>query len=203
MTAADAELIRCPWVDLRKPDYVDYHDREWGVPVHDDGKHFEFLALESAQAGLSWYTILRRREGYRRAFAGFDPAAVARFGPDDVERLRNDAGIIRNRAKIAAAIGNARVFLAIAEEFGSFDAYVWRFVDGAPIVNELRTAADDPATSKESDLLSADLRGRGMKFVGSTILYAHLQATGLVNDHALDCFRRSEILATGSATPRS
>lgn len=196
MTGADAAPIRCPWVDLGKPDYVEYHDREWGVPAHDDRTHFEFLVLEGAQAGLSWYTILRRREGYRRAFADFDPAAVARFGAGDVERLVANPEIIRNRAKIAAAVGNAGAFLAIAEEFGSFDAYVWRFVGGAPIVHELRTAADYPATSKESDLLSADLRRRGMKFVGSTILYAHLQATGLVNDHTLDCFRRAEILAT-------
>jgi DNA-3-methyladenine glycosylase I len=192
---AAVEPVRCPWVDPTKPESIAYHDREWGVPVHDDRLAFEFLILEGAQAGLSWSTILKRREGYRRAFAGFDPEAVARFGPPDVERLLADAGIIRNRKKIEAAIGNARVFLSIVEEHGSFDAYVWPFVGGAPIVHEIRSLSDYPATSAESDRLSADLRRRGMRFVGSTIVYAHLQATGLVNDHALDCFRRPEILA--------
>lgn len=181
---------RCPWVPLDKADYVAYHDTEWGVPVHDDRVHFEFLILEGAQAGLSWYTVLRKREPYRAAFAGFDPAVVAQFGPDEIERMLLNPGLIRNRQKLAAAVANARGFLAIQAEFGSFDAYVWRFVDGRPKVNALRTLADYPATSPESDALSKDLKARGFKFVGSTIVYAHLQATGLVNDHTVDCFRR-------------
>ncbi|HOE96251.1 MAG TPA: DNA-3-methyladenine glycosylase I [Candidatus Sumerlaeota bacterium] len=185
---------RCPWVPLDKLDYVAYHDAEWGVPVHDDIRIFEFLTLEAAQAGLSWYTILRRREHYRTAFAGFDPARVARFTPARVERLLQNAGLIRNRAKINSAINNARRFLAVQEEFGSFDAYIWRFVGGKPIVHELRTLGDYPATSPESDALSRDLRQRGFTFLGSTVVYAHMQATGLINDHTLDCFRRREIL---------
>ena len=189
---------RCPWVDLSKPDYVAYHDQEWGVPVHDDRKHFEFLLLEGAQAGLSWYTILRRREGYRAAFDQFDPAKVAAYDAAKVTALLADPGIIRNRLKVAAAILNAQKFIEIQAEFGSFDAYIWRFVDGRPIVrNQLRTLADYPATSAESDALSRDLRRRGFKFVGSTIIYAHLQAIGLVNDHSLDCYRRRELLALG------
>jgi DNA-3-methyladenine glycosylase I len=164
---------------------------EWGVPVREDRKHFEFLVLESAQAGLSWWTILRKREGYRRAFADFDPAKVARFDARKVERLMQDAGIVRNRQKIAAAIANARGFLEIENEFGSFDAYVWPFVGGAPIVNRWRKQGDVPATSAESDALSKDLKLRGFKFVGSTIVYAHMQATGLVDDHLLSCFRRT------------
>ena len=188
-------LCRCPWVDLAKPDYVAYHDQEWGVPVHDDRKHFEFLLLEGAQAGLSWYTILRRREGYRAAFDQFDPAKVAAYDAAKVAALLADPGIIRNRLKVAAAILNAQKFIEIQAEFGSFDAYIWRFVDGRPIVrNQLRTLADYPATSAESDALSRDLRRRGFKFVGSTIIYAHLQAIGLVNDHAVDCFRRRALL---------
>ncbi len=190
----DRRLVRCPWVDLDKPDYVAYHDHEWGVPVHDDRSLFEFLTLESAQAGLSWYTVLRKRENYRKAFAEFDPKKVARFSEKKVETLLGDAGIIRNRMKITAVINNARCFLQIQDEFGSFDAYIWRFVDGEPIVNELRDLADYPATSKESDELSKDLKRRGFKFVGSTICYAHMQATGMVNDHSLDCFRRGELL---------
>lgn len=186
---------RCPWVDLGKPDYVDYHDQEWGVPVHDDRLLFEFLTLESAQAGLSWYTVLRKRENYRAAFAGFDPEKVAKYGKRRVESLLRNPGIIRNRQKIEAAINNARKFLEVREEFGSFDAYIWRFVDGKPIVrNRLRTLKDYPATSPESDVLSDDLKRRGFKFVGSTICYAHMQATGMVNDHSLDCFRRGEVM---------
>jgi len=188
-------LCRCPWVDLSKPDYVDYHDREWGVPVHDDRTIFEFLTLEGAQAGLSWYTILRRREGYRRAFAGFDPEQVARFDEARIVALLNDPGIIRNRAKVAAAVSNARLFLKVREEFGSFDSYIWRFVGGSPKINERRSLADYPVTSPEAELLSRDLRLRGFRFVGPTICYAHMQATGLVNDHTVDCFRRREILA--------
>lgn len=190
-----SQAHRCPWVDPQNPLYVAYHDREWGVPVRDDRLHFEFLILEGAQAGLSWSTILRKREAYRAAFAGFDPVAVAAFGPDDVERLLADAGIVRNRLKVASAIGNAARFLELQAEFGSFDAYVWGFVGGRPKVNQLRALADYPATSPESDALSRDLKRRGFKFVGSTIVYAHLQATGLINDHAMDCFRRAEILA--------
>ena len=190
-------LQRCPWLDLDKPDYVAYHDREWGVPVHDDRKHFEFLTLESAQAGLSWYTVLRKRANYRKAFAEFDPAKVARFSATKVEQMLQDSGLIRNRRKISAAVENARHFLAVQDEFGSFSAYIWRFVDGEPIVNEFRTLADLPATSRESDALSKDLKSRGFKFIGSIVIYAHMQATGMVNDHVLDCFRRRQILDAG------
>lgn len=194
---------RCPWSAGIDERYVSYHDREWGVPAHDDVVHFEFLTLESAQAGLSWATILRKRAGYRRAFSGFDPAKVARFNRRSVARLLDDAGIVRNRLKIECAISNARNFLEIQEEFGSFDAYVWRFVDGRPIVNHWRRQAEVPATSPASDTLSADLRARGFKFVGSTIVYAHMQATGLINDHLVDCFRHEEciVLADLSAGP--
>lgn len=171
------------------PVYERYHDAEWGVPVRDDRVHFEFLVLESAQAGLSWWTILRKRDGYRRAFADFDADKVARFTGRTVERLMQDASIVRNRLKIEAAIGNAREFLKIQREFGSFDSYVWQFVGGAPIVNRWRKQSDVPPTSKESDALSKDLKTRGFKFVGSTIVYAHMQATGLVNDHLVGCFR--------------
>ena len=190
-------LQRCPWLDLDKPDYVAYHDREWGVPVHDDRKHFEFLTLESAQAGLSWYTVLRKRANYRKAFAEFDPAKVARFNAAKIEQMLQDPGLIRNRRKISAAVENARHFLAVQDEFGSFSAYIWRFVGGEPIVNEFRTLADLPATSRESDALSKDLKSRGFKFIGSTVIYAHMQATGMVNDHVLDCFRRNQILNAG------
>ena len=190
-------LQRCPWLDLDKPDYVAYHDREWGVPVHDDRKHFEFLTLESAQAGLSWYTVLRKRANYRQAFAEFDPAKVARFNATKIEQMLQDPGLIRNRRKISAAVENARHFLAVQDEFGSFSTYIWRFVDGEPIVNEFRTLADLPATSRESDALSKDLKSRGFKFIGSTVIYAHMQATGMVNDHVLDCFRRGQILDAG------
>ena len=187
-------LQRCPWLALDKPDYVAYHDREWGVPVHDDRKHFEFLTLESAQAGLSWYTVLRKRANYRQAFAEFDPTQVARFSAAKVEQMLQDPGLIRNRRKISAAVENARHFLAVQDEFGSFSTYIWCFVNGEPIVNEFRTLADLPATSRESDALSKDLKSRGFKFIGSTVMYAHMQATGLVNDHVLDCFRRRQIL---------
>ena len=190
-------LQRCPWLNLDKPDYVAYHDHEWGVPVHDDRKHFEFLTLESAQAGLSWYTVLRKRANYRQAFAEFDPAKVARFSAVTVEQMLQDPGLIRNRRKISAAVENARHFLTVQDEFGSFSAYIWRFVDGEPIVNEFRTLADLPATSRESDALSKDLKSRGFKFIGSIVIYAHMQATGMVNDHVLDCFRRSQILDAG------
>jgi DNA-3-methyladenine glycosylase I len=187
-------VIRCPWVDLTKADYVRYHDEEWGVPVHDDAVLFEFLILESAQAGLSWYTILRKREGYRAAFAGFDPQAVARFTAADTDRLMQDQSIVRNRRKIEAAVSNARAFLETGERFGTFASYLWDFVDGRPIVNTLRTLADYPASSPESRNLARDLKSRGFSFLGPTTCYAFMQATGLVNDHSLDCFRRRELL---------
>jgi len=183
--------VRCPWSLGVDEAYLRYHDEEWGVPVRDDARHFEFLILESAQAGLSWSTVLRKREGYRRAFAGFDAERVARFNSRSIERLVQDARIIRNRQKIAAAINNARRFLAIQEQFGSFDRYVWQFVAGRPIVNRWQAQSDVPATSPESDALSKDLKGRGFNFVGSTIIYAHMQATGLINDHLVGCFRHA------------
>ena len=182
---------RCPWSEGVDDLYLRYHDVEWGVPVHDDRTHFEFLILEGAQAGLSWSTVLRKREGYRSAFAGFDVERVARFNRRSVQRLLADAGIIRNRLKIESTISNARAFIAVQEEFGSFDRYVWPFVGGAPIVNRWRRQEQVPATSSESDALSKDLKSRGFKFVGSTIIYAHMQATGLINDHLMSCFRYS------------
>lgn len=185
-------LTRCAWVGS-EPLYVSYHDEEWGMPVHDDRLLFEFLVLEGAQAGLSWLTILRKREGYRRAFAGFEPAAVAAFGPADIERLLADSGIVRNRLKVGAAIDNALAFLRVQEEFGSFDAYVWGFVGGETIHNEWRTMAQIPAKTPEAERMSADLKKRGFRFVGPTICYAHMQATGMVNDHLVGCFRHNEI----------
>lgn len=193
---------RCPWVDLTKPDYVQYHDREWGVPVHDDRVIFEFLTLEAAQAGLSWYTVLRKREAYRDAFGGFDPRKVARFGKRQIEALLQNPSIIRNRLKITAAVNNAAKFLQVQDEFGSFDAYIWRFVGGKPIVNRLNTLKDYPATSRESDALSNDLKQRGFKFIGSTIIYAHMQATGMINDHVESCFRRQPIVAAYARSSR-
>lgn len=186
---------RCPWVDLTKADYVEYHDREWGVPAHDDRLIFEFLTLEGAQAGLSWYTVLRKRDSYRKAFAGFDPEKVARYGKRQVAALMKNAGLIRNHAKILAAITNAKKFLDVQEEFGSFDSYIWGFVGGRPIVHRLKSLKDYPATTPESDALSKDLKQRGFKFVGSTICYAHMQATGMINDHVAGCFRRQAIIA--------
>jgi DNA-3-methyladenine glycosylase I len=191
----DQNSNRCPWVDLTKLDYVEYHDKEWGVPVHDDRLIFEFLTLEGAQAGLSWYTVLRKRDSYRKAFAGFDPEKVARYGKRQVAALMKNAGLIRNQAKILAAITNARKFLDVQEEFGSFDSYIWRFVGGQPVVHNLKALKDYPASSPESDALSEDLKQRGFKFVGSTICYAHMQATGMVNDHVQSCFRRQAIIA--------
>jgi DNA-3-methyladenine glycosylase I len=188
-------MPRCPWCG-EDPLYVAYHDTEWGVPQHDDLKLFEFLILEGAQAGLSWHTILRKRENYRRAFAGFDPQRIVRFDDGDVARLMADAGIVRNRLKIAAAIANAKAFLAVQEQFGSFDAYQWRFVDGRPIRNAWRALTDVPASTPVSDAMSRDLKARGFKFVGSTICYAHMQAVGLVNDHLIDCPRHREIAGT-------
>lgn len=178
---------RCAWA--RTPLSVAYHDREWGVPVHDDVVFFEFITLEGAQAGLSWETILKKREAYRDAFAGFDPAKVARFTPARIGRLLTNPGIVRNRLKVESTVRNAKAFLAVQKEFGSFDAYVWRFVNGAPLVNRPRTLKDLPARTEQSDALSKDLLRRDFKFVGSTICYAFMQATGLVNDHTRDCFR--------------
>ena len=181
--------VRCAWAGT-DPLYVAYHDREWGRPVHDDRVHFEFLVLEGAQAGLSWLTILRKRDGYRRAFAGFDPAKVAAFGRRDVRRLLADAGIVRNRLKVEGAIRNAKAFLAVQAEFGSFDRFLWRFVGGRPKRNAWPSVKAVPPRTAESDALSRELRARGFTFVGSTICYAHMQAVGLVDDHTVDCFRR-------------
>jgi len=193
------EICRCPWVDLTKPDYIEYHDKEWGVPVYDDRLIFEFLCLESAQAGLSWYTVLKKRENYRIAFADFDPQKVAQFDPARMEKLLQNPGIIRNRLKIESLINNAKRFLEVQAAYGSFAKYIWGFVGGKPKINNLRKLSDYPATSKESDALSKDLKTRGFKFMGSTICYAHMQATGMVNDHALDCFRREEIISRRSS----
>jgi DNA-3-methyladenine glycosylase I len=185
---------RCPWCEGVDEQYMLYHDTEWGVPVHDDRRHFEFLILEGAQAGLSWATILRKRDGYRKAFADFDPERVARFNRRSIERLVADPRIVRNRQKIEGAIASARAFLDVQEEFGSFDNYVWRFVGNGQIVGRRAKPVEIPATSPESDALSKDLKARGFKFVGSTIVYAHMQATGLVNDHLVECFRFTECL---------
>jgi DNA-3-methyladenine glycosylase I len=183
---------RCTWAG-DDPLYIAYHDGEWGVPSHDDRHLFEMLTLEGAQAGLSWITILRKRENYRRAFANWDANKIARFGKKDVARLMADAGIVRNRLKIAAAIDNAKAFLQVREEFGSFDKYVWQFVGGAPIQNNCRTMRDVPACTRESDAMSRDLKQRGFGFVGTTICYAFMQAVGMVNDHVVSCFRHSEL----------
>lgn len=182
------EKTRCTWPGADEL-MITYHDKEWGVPVHEDDKQFEFLTLESAQAGLSWRTVLYKRENYRKAFADFDAEKVARFGVKQIDRLLKNPGIIRNRLKINAAISNARAFLDVQEEFGSFSKYIWTFVGGKTVRNKIRTSKDIPVTSKESDALSKDLKARGFKFVGSTIMYAHMQATGLVNDHLATCFR--------------
>jgi len=186
-------IARCPWVNADDALMVDYHDREWGVPVHDDPRHFEFLVLEGAQAGLSWSIVLRKRDGFRRAFSGFDPGKVARYTPARIQKLVADPAIIRNRMKIEAAVTNARAFLAVQEEFGSFDSYCWKFVDGRPRVNRWKSMKDIPASSAESDAFSKDLKRRGFRFVGSTIIYAHMQAVGMVNDHVLGCFRYREL----------
>jgi len=172
---------------------IAYHDREWGVPLHDDRKLFEFLILEGMQAGLSWRTILNKRENFRKAFHGFDPARVVRYGQRDVRRLLADAGIIRNRQKILAAVNNARRFLDVCQEFGSFDRYIWGFVDGKPVRNRLKSFSEMPPRTALSDLISKDLKKRGFQFVGSTVVYAHMQATGMVNDHLVDCFRYNEV----------
>ena len=190
----NSAVCRCHWLDETKPDYVKYHDEEWGVPVHDDKVMFEFLILESAQAGLSWYTILKRREGYRDAFADFNAKKVALFTENDVERLMLNPKIIRNRAKINAAISNAKIFLSIQQEFGSFSHYMWSFVNNQTIVNKITKPEDYPVTTEVSDAISKDLKKRGFKFFGSTICYAHMQACGLVNDHNQHCFRKQQII---------
>ena len=184
---------RCRWVNPDDDLMREYHDREWGLPVHDDRTHFEFLTLEGAQAGLSWSTILKKRDGYRRAFSEFDPQKVARYTEARIARLIVDPAIVRNRAKIAATVKNARAFLAVQEDFGSFDAYCWRFVDGKPLRNRRTVASGIPASTPESDAFSRDLKKRGFGFVGTTIIYAYMQAIGMVNDHLVDCFRYREI----------
>jgi DNA-3-methyladenine glycosylase I len=195
--SAATEVVRCGWA--RNDLAIRYHDREWGVPVHDDQKLFEFLVLEGAQAGLSWDTILRKREAYRIAFDRFDPEKVAVYGKRKVAELLNNAEIVRNRLKIASALQNARAMLAVREEFGSFDQYIWQFVGGRPIVNSRRSMKDVPPSTKESDAMSKDLRKRGFNFVGSTICYAFMQAVGMVNDHLVECFRYRELQAESSA----
>ena len=189
----EPRINRCAWVGSDNPLMLEYHDREWGVPVHDDRKHFEFLVLEAAQAGLSWSIVLKKREGYRRAFSQFDPRKVARYTQKRIQTLMADPSIIRNRMKIDAAVRNARAFLAIQNEFGSFDDYCWRFVDGTTRVNRWKAMREIPATSHESDAFSRDLKRRGFSFVGSTVMYAHMQAVGMVNDHLIDCFRFREV----------
>jgi DNA-3-methyladenine glycosylase I len=185
-------MERCPWCGT-DPLYVRYHDDEWGTPVHDEGRHFEFLLLETQQAGLSWITILKKREAYRKAFEGFDPARVARFGDQDIDRLMGDAGIVRNRRKLEASVANARAFLSIAERHGSFDEWLWDFVDGKPIQGNRKTMKEIPVTTPLSDRISAEMKKLGFKFVGSTTIYAHLQAIGVVNDHVVSCFRWKEV----------
>lgn len=186
-------INRCSWAEGQFKEYINYHDKEWGVPVHEDRKHFEFLILEGAQAGLSWATILKRREGYRKSFANFDPELVAMFGEDKIQELLQFEGIIRNKLKIRGAVTNAQNFINVQKEFGSFDSYIWNFVHGKPIVNRWKSMQEVPATSTESDALSKDLKKRGFKFVGSTIMYAHMQACGLVNDHTIDCYRYDQV----------
>lgn len=188
-----AEKSRCGWVNTADPLYVSYHDEEWGVPVHDDRLIFEFFVLEGAQAGLSWSTVLKKRENYRKAFSGFDPAKVAKFDSLKVRGLLKDKGIIRNRAKVSSAVSNARAFLQVQKEFGTFDSYVWQFVGGTPKQNRWKSLAEIPAKSEESEALSIDMVSRGFKFVGPTICYAHMQATGMVNDHVVSCFRYSQL----------
>ena len=184
---------RCDWVPLDNPLYVEYHDNEWGVPVHDDILLFEFLLLECSQAGLSWITILRKRENFRKAFDNFNPQKISNYDDNKVEELMQNKGIVRNRRKIEAAIANARAFLKVQKEFGSFCNYIWNFVDGKPISNRWNSCKEIPANTPISDAISDDLKARGFKFVGSTVIYAHMQATGMVNDHTIDCFRHKEL----------
>lgn len=191
---------RCRWAEGVSLDYIRYHDEEWGVPVYDDQTQFEFLVLEGAQAGLSWSTILNKRDGYRKAFADFDPVKVARFTKKRIEKLLQDPSIVRNRLKVESTVTNARAFLRVQEEFGSFSDYIWQYVEGKPVQNRFRRDSDVPATSPVSDALSKDLKKRGFRFVGSTIVYAHMQATGLVNDHVVGCFRHSPCAKLARAT---
>ncbi|XKT75058.1 MAG: DNA-3-methyladenine glycosylase I [Patescibacteria group bacterium UBA2103] len=184
---------RCPWVPEDKDFYIRYHDEEWGVPMHDDQKIFEFLTLESAQAGLSWETILKKREGYRKNFKNFDPKKVAKLTEVDIKKMLQDSSIIRNRKKIEATINNAKRFLEVQKEFGSFDVYMWSFVGGKPMQSKIKTSKDYPAVTKESEAFAKDLKKRGFKFLGPTTVYAHMQASGMVNDHAVDCFRYKEV----------
>jgi DNA-3-methyladenine glycosylase I len=190
----DRKVIRCKWAEGTFDEYIAYHDEEWGVPVHDDRTHFEFLILEGAQAGLSWSTILKKREGYREAFAGFDPEIVAGYSASKIEELLQNPGIVRNRLKVKSAVQNARQFLKIQEEFGSFDAYIWQFVDHTPVINHWKSLSEVPAKTDVSDRISKDLKKQGFNFVGSTIIYAHMQACGLVNDHTTNCFRYRELI---------
>ncbi len=185
-------MERCPWCG-DDPLYTKYHDEEWGVPVHDERKHFEFLVLESAQAGLSWITILRKRENYRIAYDNFDPDKVANYSEEKINELLQNSGIVRNRRKIEASINNAKMFLNIQKEFGSFDNYIWKFVNYRPVINSWESISDVPATSTLSDEVSKDLKKRGFKFLGSTIIYSHLQATGIINDHIVNCFRYNDL----------
>lgn len=191
---SEQNKCRCAWLDATKPDYVKYHDEEWGVPLYDDTKLFEFITLESAQAGLSWYTILKKRAGYKKAFANFNVQKVANFTADDIERLMQDESIVRNRLKIAATVNNAQRFIEIQKEFGSFSNYQWRFVGNKPIISDLNNVEDTPAITEESKAFAKDLKKRGFKFLGPTTVYAHMQACGMVNDHSNDCFRRAEII---------
>jgi DNA-3-methyladenine glycosylase I len=191
----NSHLKRCQWAQLNNPLSVSYHDKEWGVPVHDDHKHFEFLILEGAQAGLNWNTILQRRQNYHQAFASFDPEKVAAYDSHQMAKLLLNEGIIRNKLKIHSAVQNAKAFLAIQEEFGSFDQYVWQFVNGKSIQNHWKSIQEIPAETKESQALSVDLKKRGLTFVGPTIMYAYMQAVGLVNDHTVDCFRYAHLIS--------
>lgn len=191
MSTEDRHETRCAWPG-DDPLYCAYHDKEWGVPLHDDQRLFEFLILEGAQAGLSWITILRKRENYRAAFDDFDPVRIAGYGKNKIESLLQDAGIVRNRLKVEAAVNNAKKFIAVQAEFGSFDQFIWQFVGGEPKQNKWRSLAEIPATTPESDAMSKELKRRGFKFVGSTICYAHMQATGMVNDHTTNCFRHNK-----------
>ena len=195
--AVSRKLKRCDWAGDSSLPYIEYHDTEWGVPVWDDRRQFEFLILEGAQAGLSWSTILNKRDGYRKAFAEFDPGKVARFTQKRIDRILANPNVVRNKLKVNAAVGNAKAFLDVQEEFDGFCNYIWRFVDGRPKQNRLKKQSEIPATSPESDAMSKDMRARGFRFVGSTILYAHMQATGMVNDHLLSCFRHKECAALG------
>jgi DNA-3-methyladenine glycosylase I len=195
MTTDNCTVFRCPWLDLSKPDYVHYHDEEWGVPIFDDTRLFEYLVLESAQAGLSWYTILKKRESYRIAFDGFDAEKIARYDQSRTDALLLNPGIIRNRLKVAATINNASRFLEVQSSFGSFSKYLWGFVDGVPKINSFNSLGDYPSRTEVSDVMCKDLARRGFKFMGSTTCYAFMQAVGMVNDHSVDCFRRREIIA--------